>query len=91
MTEMVNAEGGLLRPRSQATARSWRSEPATLVAATLHQQYNKEGPAYQTVDAWVQEHGHQRGAAAGDLTTPDETPDPADYVTEIQFPIAEPA
>lgn len=64
--------------------------PAHLVAATLHRgRYDEEGPAYAALEQWVQSHGH---ASAGPprevyLTSPEDTPDPADYLTEIQFPI----
>jgi DNA-binding transcriptional MerR regulator len=101
MTEMVDADGGELEvgfpvatPFTDDGDVVGRAEPATLVAATLHHgPYDEEGPAYQTVDAWVQEHGHASAGLPREvyLTDPDETPDPADYVTEIQFPIAEPA
>ena len=102
MTEMVDADGR----RGSRSGSRWRrrspddgevvgrAEPATLVATTVHRgPYDEEGPAYQTVDAWVQEHGHASAGPAREvyLTDPDETPDPADYLTEIQFPIAGPA
>lgn len=37
----------------------------------------------------IQEHGHEIAGPSREiyLTDPSETPDPADYLTEIQFPI----
>lgn len=64
--------------------------PAMLVASTVHRgPYDEAGPAYHAVEAWIQEHGHASAGAPREiyLTDPTTTPDPADYVTEIQFPI----
>ncbi len=67
--------------------------PVHLVAATVHRgRYDEEGPAYAALEQWVQSHGH---ASAGPprevyLTSPEDAPDPADYLTEIQFPITVP-
>jgi effector-binding domain-containing protein len=101
MTEMVDADGGevevgfpVATPFADDGEVVGRTEPPRLVATTLHHgPYDEEGPAYQTVDAWVQEHGHTSAGLPREvyLTDPDVTPDPADYVTEIQFPIVEPA
>lgn len=68
--------------------------PGGLVAATVHRgPYDESGPAYRAVEAWVQEHGHVHSGPPREvyLTSPADVPDPADYVTEIQFPIAVPA
>ena len=68
--------------------------PGGLVAATVHRgPYDEEGPAYQAVEAWVQEHGHVHAGPPREvyLTSPDEVTDPSQYVTEIQFPIVVPA
>ena len=68
--------------------------PAHLVAATLHRgRYDEEGPAYAALEEWIQGHGHTGAGAPREvyLTTPADTPDPADYLTEIQFPIVVPA
>jgi len=67
--------------------------PAHLVAATVHRgRYDEEGPAYAAVEQWVQAHGHTAVGAPREvyLTSPEDTPDPADYLTEIQFPITIP-
>lgn len=64
--------------------------PATTVASTIHRgPYDELGPAYHTVTGWIQEHGHEIAGPPREiyLTDPNETQDPADFVTEIQFPI----
>jgi effector-binding domain-containing protein len=64
--------------------------PATTVAWTLHRgPYDEIGPAYHTVTGWVQEHGHDVAGPPREiyLTDPGETPDPADFLTEVQIPI----
>jgi effector-binding domain-containing protein len=68
--------------------------PATLVAATIHHgPYDEAQPAYRALEAWAQEHGHAVTAPQREvyLTSPEDTADPADYVTEIQLPIAIPS
>lgn len=60
------------------------------VASTLHHgPYDEVGPAYHTLMGWIQEHGHEVAGPSREvyLTDPQTTPDPADYVTEVQFPI----
>lgn len=67
-----------------------REDPAMTVASTVHRgAYDEIGPAYSTLAGWIQEHGHEIVGPPREiyLTDPGETPDPADYVTEIQFPI----
>lgn len=64
--------------------------PAMTVASTVHcGPYDEVGPAYHTLIGWIQEHGHEIAGPPREiyLTDPQETPDPADFVTEIQFPI----
>ncbi len=64
--------------------------PAMTVASTMHRgPYDEVGPAYHTLTGWIQEHGHEIAGPSREiyLTDPSETRDPADYVTEIQFPI----
>lgn len=64
--------------------------PATTVAWTLHHgPYDEVGPAYHTLTGWIQEHGHEITGPPREvyLTDPSETPDPTDYLTEVQFPI----
>jgi effector-binding domain-containing protein len=65
--------------------------PAMTVASTVHRgPYDEIGPAYQTLQGWIQEHGHEVAGPPREiyLTDPQETPDPADYLTEVQFPIS---
>jgi effector-binding domain-containing protein len=67
-----------------------RELPATEVAWTVHRgPYGEVGPAYETVTGWVREHGHEIAGPPREiyLSDPRQTPDPADYVTEVQFPI----
>jgi DNA-binding transcriptional MerR regulator len=67
--------------------------PSALVAYTVHRgPYDEAGPAYQAVEAWIQEHGHAGVGAPREvyLTSPGDTADPQDYVTEIQFPVVVP-
>lgn len=64
--------------------------PAMTVASTMHRgPYDEVGPAYHTLTGWIQEHGHEIAGPPREiyLNDPQETPDPADYLTEIQFPI----
>ena len=59
-------------------------------ATTVHRgPYAEVGPAYHTLTGWVQEHGHEIAGPPREvyLTDPVETSDPADYLTEIVFPI----
>ncbi|MEW6059024.1 MAG: MerR family transcriptional regulator [Actinomycetota bacterium] len=60
------------------------------MAWTMHSgPYDEIGPAYHTLTGWIQEHGHEIAGPSREvyLTDPSETPDPADYLTEVQFPI----
>jgi effector-binding domain-containing protein len=64
--------------------------PAMTVASTMHRgPYDEVGPAYHTLTGWIQDHGHEIAGPPREvyLTDPSETPDPADHLTEIQFPI----
>jgi effector-binding domain-containing protein len=64
--------------------------PAATVAWAIHRgPYDQVGTAYHTITGWVQEHGHEIAGPPREiyLTDPGETPDPADYLTEVQFPI----
>jgi len=63
---------------------------AVTAATTVHRgPYDQVGPAYHTLTGWVQEHGHEIAGPPREvyLTDPQETPDPADYLTEVVFPI----
>ena len=65
--------------------------PELLVASTVHKgPYEECGPAYKAVEQWIQSHGHANVGPPREvyITSPEDTPDPADYLTEIQFPIA---
>lgn len=44
------------------------------------------------MEQWIQVHGHASSGPPREvyLTSPAHTPDPADYLTEIQFPIIVP-
>lgn len=67
-----------------------RELEATTVAWTVHRgPYDEVGPAYHTLTGWIQEHGHEVAGPSREvyLTDPGETPDPADCLTEVQFPI----
>lgn len=60
------------------------------VAYALHRgPYEELGPAYAALAAWVQEHGHETVGPLREvyLVSPGDTQDPADYRTEIQWPI----
>ncbi len=75
----------------EITGEDW---PAGLVASTVHRgRYDESGPAYRALEAWVQEHGHTATAPVREvyLTSPEDTPDPAEYLTELQLPITVPA
>jgi effector-binding domain-containing protein len=64
--------------------------PAMTVAWTMHRgPYAEVGPAYHTITGWIQEHGHDIVGPPREiyLTDPATTPDEADYLTEVQFPI----
>lgn len=59
-------------------------------ASTVHRgSYGEIGPAYQTLTGWIQEHGHEIAGPPREvyLTDPQQTPNPADHVTGIVFPI----
>jgi effector-binding domain-containing protein len=67
-----------------------RDVEAVTAATTIHRgPYAEVGPAYHTLTGWVQEHGHEIAGPPREiyLTDPTETLDPADYLTEIAFPI----
>ena len=103
MTEVVDADGGagaievgipVATPFTGCDGVTGEERPAHLVAATVHRgRYDEEGPAYAAVEQWVQAHGHTSTGAPREvyLTSPMDTPDPADYLTEVQFPISVPS
>lgn len=66
-------------------------QPDMTVASTVHHgPYDEIGPAYHVLLGWIHEHGHEAVGPMREvyLTDPGTTPDPADYVTEVQVPIA---
>lgn len=102
MTEVVDTDSGtgeievgipVAGPFGGTGDVTGRDVPAHLVAATVHRgRYDEEGPAYAAVEQWIQAHGHASSGPPREvyLTWPADTPDPADYLTEIQFPIIVP-
>jgi len=68
-----------------------RDEPSMTVAATLHKgSYDRVGEAYEAVQAWIAAEGRQMAGPPREvyLTDPQQVADPADYLTEIQWPVA---
>lgn len=68
--------------------------PAMTVAAAIHRgPYDQAGPVYQAIEAWIQEHGHAGVGAPREvyLNSPGDVASPEEYLTEIQFPISDPA
>lgn len=103
MTEVVDPDGGgegeveLAFPTATPFAGlgevRGEERPAHLVATTLHRgPYEEVGPAYRAVEQWVSEHGHAATGAPRELylNGPQDAPTPADYLTEVQVPIAVP-
>lgn len=103
MTELVDADGGGEGEVELAfpTAAPFHGlgdvvgeeRPAELAASTVHRgPYEEIGPAYTAVEQWVTEHGHAATGATREvyLNGPQEAPTPADYLTEVQVPIAIP-
>lgn len=102
MTEVVDTDSGagaievgipVAVPFAGVGEVSGQEVPAHLVAATVHRgRYDEEGPAYAAVEQWIQAHGHASSGPPREvyLNSPGDTPDPADYLTEIQFPIVVP-
>ena len=64
-------------------------EAVTAVATVYRGPYDGVGVAYETLVGWVRETGHEISGPPREvyLTDPLETPDPADYLTEVLFPI----
>jgi DNA-binding transcriptional MerR regulator len=64
--------------------------PAATVASTFHRgAYETIGDTYAALSRWVMEHSYDFVGPVREiyLTSPGETPNPADYLTEIQFPV----
>ncbi|MGA7670042.1 MAG: GyrI-like domain-containing protein [Nitrolancea sp.] len=64
--------------------------PGGTVAATVYQgPYDEIGPAYDEVMNWVASHGYEPSGAPREayLNSPDEVKSPAEYLTEVVFPV----
>jgi effector-binding domain-containing protein len=67
-----------------------REEPATRVAALVHKgPYSGIGAAYEALQAWVADEGRKTVGPPREvyLTDPRQVADPADYLTEVQWPV----
>jgi effector-binding domain-containing protein len=75
--------------RDDESVRGGELPPMTVAWTIHHGPYDEIGPAYHTIAGWIQEHGHELAGQTREvyLTDPRVTPDVADYVTEVQFPI----
>jgi effector-binding domain-containing protein len=77
-------------PLDGARKLSIQTLPAGTVASTFHHgAYETIGDTYAALSRWVMEHGYDFVGPVREiyLTSPGETPNPADYLTEIQFPV----
>jgi effector-binding domain-containing protein len=64
--------------------------PAVEAAVTVHQgPYERLGETYDRLERWIDEHGHEAGRDMWEiyLTDPQEQPDPAEWRTEIVWPL----
>ncbi len=64
--------------------------PGGTVATTVYQgPYDEIGPAYDEVMGWVANHGYEMSGAPREayLNSPDEVKSPAEYLTEVVFPV----
>jgi effector-binding domain-containing protein len=67
-----------------------RELAAVTVASTLHSgPYDEEKAAYRALLTWMEEHGHGPAGPPRELylVSPGDTDDPAEYRTEIAWPI----
>lgn len=66
---------------------------AATVASTVHRgPYDEISPAYHTTAGWIHEHGHQIQGPPRELYLNDpQSVAPEDLLTEVQFPIDDPA
>ena len=65
-------------------------EPSMTVAATLHKgSYEQIGGAYEALQAWIAAQGRQIAGPPREvyLTDPRQVADPAEYLTEVQWPV----
>ena len=67
-----------------------RSFPGGRVARTLHVgPYDELGMAYREIEQWMEKGGYRTSAPPYDiyLNDPHEIEDPADYLTEVTWPV----
>ena len=67
-----------------------RELPATRAAVTWHHgSYDTIGQAFRAVDAWIEKEGLERTGPPWEVywTSPSEDPDPANWRTEVGYPI----
>lgn len=66
-----------------------REDPPTTVASTVHRgPYDEVGPAYQAIQDWIHEHGHEIAGPPRELYLNDPREAGEDEtLTEIRFPI----
>jgi effector-binding domain-containing protein len=71
----------------------WKEVPGARVAWTTHHgPYDELSPAYHTLTGWMSEHGHQVTGVPREVYLNDpNTALPEDLLTEIQFPVRDPA
>jgi AraC family transcriptional regulator len=81
-------------PVSGASAGQGDVEAGTLpggpVAVAMHAgSYEQLGETYAALERWIEEHGHSTAGAPWEsyITDPTEHPDPADWRTEVYWPI----
>jgi effector-binding domain-containing protein len=88
----VDMELGLPVPHPIATEGRvvGRELPATLAAVTWHQgSYDSIGDAFRAVEAWIEKEGREQAGPPWEVywTGPSEDPDPANWRTEVGYPI----
>jgi len=61
----------------------------SLAVASYEGPYDGVGPAYEAIQAWCAEHGHEIAGPPWEsyVTDPNEEPDPAKWRTDIHFPV----
>ena len=78
------------RPMSGAGRVAGRELPGGPTAYTLHcGPYDAVGPVYAALQRWIQEHGHEGADSPREiyLVAPQQVTEPAQFRTEIQWPI----
>lgn len=76
-------------PSEQEGDPAGRSLEAATVASAMHiGPYEEVSPVYHAITAWVQEHGHEFAGPPREIYLNDPTQvTPAEYMTEVQWPI----